>query len=107
MTRCEAAPTHDLPSFVSLDRMTKMIVAPTDVIDVTPANRDQHLAGTPVFFRLAANMAARLRYGALIFLLPDGRKLKFSGALEQDEAGVIEVRDYSFARRSVLGGGVG
>lgn len=84
-----------------------MFAAPTDVIEVTPANRDQLLAGTPLFFRLAANMASRLRYGALVFLMPDGRKLKFSGQLEQDQIGIIDVRDYSFARRSVLGGGVG
>ncbi len=84
-----------------------MLAAPTDVIDVTPANRDQLLAGTPLFFRLAANMASRLRYGALIFKTPDGRTLKFSGPLETGEVGVIDVRDFAFARRSVLGGGVG
>lgn len=84
-----------------------MPTAPTDVIEVTLANRDQHFAGTPLFFRLAANMAARLRYGALIFLMPDGRRLKFSGQLEPEEVGVIDVRDFAFARRSVLGGGVG
>jgi cyclopropane-fatty-acyl-phospholipid synthase len=87
--------------------MHTMLAAPTDVIEVTSANRDQLLAGTPIFFRLAANMAARVRYGALIFLMPDGRKLKFSGQLEQHEVGIIDVRDFSFARRSVLGGGVG
>lgn len=84
-----------------------MFAAPTDAIEVTPANRDQLLAGTPVFFRLAANMASRLRYGALVFLMPDGRKLKFSGQMETDQIGVIDVRDFRFARRSVLGGGVG
>ena len=84
-----------------------MLNAPSDLIDVTPANREQLLAGTPFFFRLAANMASRLRYGALIFRLPDGRRLKFAGALEQDQVGVIDVRDYAFARRSVLRGGVG
>jgi len=81
--------------------------AAVDLIDVTPANRDELLAGAPLFFRLAANMASRLHYGALVFLLPDGRKLKFSGQLEQEAVGVIVVRDYGFARRSVLGGGVG
>ncbi len=84
-----------------------MSAPPTDAIEVTPANRDQFLAGTPLFFRLAANMASRLRYGALIFLTPDGRKLKFSGQFERDQIGVIDVRDFKFARRSVLGGGVG
>lgn len=81
--------------------------AAVDTIDVTTANRDLLLAGTPIFFRLAANMASRLRYGALIFLMPDRRKLKFSGQLEPEAVGIIDVRDYAFARRSVLGGGVG
>jgi cyclopropane-fatty-acyl-phospholipid synthase len=87
--------------------MKPMTATPTDAIEVTAANRDQLLAGTPLFFRLAANMAARIRYGALVFLMPDGRKLKFSGQLEQHQVGVVEVKDFRFARRSVLGGGVG
>lgn len=87
--------------------MTLNSLAAAGAIDVTPANRDRILAGQPLFFRLAANMASRLRYGGLVFLLPDGRKLKFTGQFEQDQIGVIEVRDYGFARRSVLGGGSG
>ncbi|MFN0022674.1 MAG: class I SAM-dependent methyltransferase [Parvularculaceae bacterium] len=78
-----------------------------DALEVTAANREQALAGAPLFFRLGANMAARIRYGALVFVLPDGRKLKFSGQLEPDAVGIIEVKNYAFARRSVLGGGVG
>jgi cyclopropane-fatty-acyl-phospholipid synthase len=87
--------------------MSLATLASAGAIDVTPENRDRLLAGSPFFFRLAANMASRLRYGGLIFLLPDGRKLKFTGQLEQDQIGVIEVRDYGFARRSVMGGGSG
>ena len=90
-----------------MNAMTLNSLAAAGAIDVTPANRDRILAGQPLFFRLAANMASRLRYGGLIFLLPDGRKLKFSGQLETDQVGIIDVRDFRFARRSVLGGGVG
>lgn len=87
--------------------MSLAMFAASDAIEVTPETRDQLLGGLPLFFRFAANMASRIRYGVLVFLLPDGRKLKFSGQLDRDQIGVIEVRDYRFAQRSVLGGGVG
>jgi cyclopropane-fatty-acyl-phospholipid synthase len=76
-------------------------------IDVTPANRRSIAKGLPVFFRIALGFASRLRYGGLVFLLPDGRALKFSGDLEPETVGIIEVRDYAFARRAVMGGGIG
>ncbi len=60
-----------------------------------------------IFFRLACNMASRIRYGSLTFILPDGRRLKFDGAEDVGAAGVIIVRDYAFARRAVLGGDIG
>lgn len=69
----------------------------------TPEDRERVLSGLPLFFRLAANMASRIRYGALRFILPDGRELLFQGAEESDAEGVICVRDYKFARRAVLG----
>ncbi|MFN3960596.1 MAG: class I SAM-dependent methyltransferase [Parvularculaceae bacterium] len=90
-----------------MNAMTLTSLAAAGAIEVTPADRDRILAGAPLFFRLAANMASRIRYGSLIFLLPDGRKLKFTGQFEQDQIGVIEVRDFRFARRSVMGGGAG
>lgn len=74
---------------------------------VTPANRDNALAGLPVFFRLACNLAGRIRYGCLHFDLPDGRRLTFRGAEEAESEGVIIVRDFAFARRAVLGGDIG
>lgn len=70
-------------------------------------DRDQTLAGLPLFMRLACNLASRIRYGALRFILPDGRQLKFCGADETAVEGVIIVRDYAFARRAVLGGDIG
>lgn len=70
-------------------------------------SRDQTLAGLPLFFRLTSNMAARIRYGTLRFILPDEREFCYSGAEEQDTEGVILVRDFAFARRSILGGDIG
>ncbi|OFW99041.1 MAG: cyclopropane-fatty-acyl-phospholipid synthase [Alphaproteobacteria bacterium RIFCSPHIGHO2_12_FULL_63_12] len=72
-----------------------------------PSNDSRDYSGLPVFFRIACNMAARLRYGSLRFILPDGRDLVFTGAEETDSQGIILVRDFAFARRSVLGGDIG
>src|SRR5690606_11507654 len=77
------------------------------LIAATPEDRERVLSGLPLFFRLAANMASRIRYGALRFILPDGRELLFQGAEESDAEGVICVRDYKFARRAVLGADIG
>lgn len=68
---------------------------------------EHSLAGVPIFMRLACNMASRIRCGSLRFILPDGRQLTYSGAVEAESQGVIVVRDYAFARRSVLGGDIG
>lgn len=76
-----------------------------ETISSAPAGRDY--SGLPVFFRLACNMAARIRCGSLKFVLPDGRELLFSGAEDPQAEGVILVRDFAFARRSVLGGDIG
>lgn len=65
------------------------------------------MIGQSIFFRLACDMAARLRYGTLHFRLPDGRTLTFAGAEEREAEGTIIIRDYAFARRSVLGGDIG
>ncbi|MBI1365943.1 MAG: methyltransferase domain-containing protein [Alphaproteobacteria bacterium] len=60
-----------------------------------------------MFFRLACNLTSRIKYGALTYVLPDGRALKFLGEAEQSSEGVIIVKDYAFARRSLLGGSNG
>ncbi|MGE0408503.1 MAG: cyclopropane-fatty-acyl-phospholipid synthase family protein, partial [Amphiplicatus sp.] len=70
-------------------------------------NRDRELEGAPFFFRLACKLAARIKYGALTFVTPDGRALKFVGGAETGSEGVIIVKDYAFARRSMLGGDIG
>lgn len=79
----------------------------SNAVIVTSDNRDQLLAGAPLFFRLVCNLVARLKFGALTFVLPDGRALKFVGEEETASEGVIIVRDYAFARRAVLGGDIG
>lgn len=78
-----------------------------DPITVTRENREALIGDTPLFFRIGCNIALRIRFGALVLALPDGRRLKFEGREETDAVGVIEVRDFAFARRSVLGGDIG
>ena len=63
--------------------------------------------GLPFFFRQVCNFAARIRYGVLTFVLPDGRRLTFRGAEEHDSKATIIVKDFAFARRAVFGGDIG
>lgn len=74
---------------------------------VTRANREAVLAGTPLVFRLAANMLLKIRYGAFVFVLPDGRAFRFEGVEEKGSTGVFIVKNWAFVRRSLLGGDVG
>ncbi|MEX0643700.1 MAG: cyclopropane-fatty-acyl-phospholipid synthase family protein [Parvularculaceae bacterium] len=74
---------------------------------VTSENRDKELRDAPFFFRLACNLSSRIRFGTLVFVLPDGRALRFEGKEEKSSEGVIIVKDYAFASRSVLGGDIG
>jgi cyclopropane-fatty-acyl-phospholipid synthase len=67
----------------------------------------QALGPVPFFFRVACGIASKLRFGRLSFNLPDGRTLSFAGVDETDAHGVIAVKDFGFARRSVLGGDIG
>jgi cyclopropane-fatty-acyl-phospholipid synthase len=87
-----------------------MTVAPqlqSQAVVVTRENRQRLLSGAPFFFRLACNLVSRLHYGSIRFVLPDGRDLKFIGREERESEGVILVRDFAFARRSLLGGDIG
>lgn len=79
----------------------------TRPVAATPEDQEKVLSGLPLFFRLACKIASRIRYGALRFILPDGRELFFQGAEERDAEGVILIRRYRFARRAVLGGDIG
>lgn len=92
-----------------LPRFIPMIETPVPVnaVIVTAENRDRLLANTPLFFRFICALAAKIRRGALVFVLPDGRALKFAGIEETDSVGVIVVKDYAFARRAALRGDIG
>lgn len=72
---------------------------------ISPSSAD--LDGLPFFFRQACRLAAKIKYGELTFLLPDGRRLIFSGAEQTDANALIVVRDFAFAWRSILGGDIG
>ena len=74
---------------------------------VTKLNKNNALAGLPFFFRVACNAAGSIRYGAVIFTLPDGRELAFLGEQETESAAHIIVKDFAFARRTILGGDIG
>lgn len=78
-----------------------------DIAVVGDHGWEASMSGLPFFMLLACKMAARIRYGALKFILPDGRVLRFSGAEEIESEGVIIVKRWAFARRSVLGGDIG
>jgi len=83
--------------------------APEEAPDADDAGdrvTDTSLKGLPFFFRLGCGIARRIRRGALVFRLPDGRTLEFRGD-DTPAVGEIIVRDYAFARRSVLGGDIG
>jgi len=61
----------------------------------------------PFFFRQICRIASRIRYGVLTFTLPDGSQLTFTGEDETHTAATIIVHDFSFARRTLLGGDIG
>lgn len=79
----------------------------SNAVIVTPDNREQLLAGAPMSFRFVCNLASRIKFGSLVFVLPDGRAIKYVGSEETSSQGVIIVKDYSFARRALLGGDIG
>ncbi|MEL7200022.1 MAG: cyclopropane-fatty-acyl-phospholipid synthase family protein [Pseudomonadota bacterium] len=73
---------------------------------VTDENRRQTLSGLPIIFRMICSFLLRLQRGGLILALPNGRVLRFQGHEEHDALGIICVRDYGFARRTLLGGDI-
>lgn len=87
--------------------MTYTSPAISHAVIVTSENRDKELRGAPFFFRLACNLASRIKFGTLVFVTPDGRALRFEGKEEKSSEGVIIVKDYAFASRSILGGDIG
>jgi len=74
---------------------------------VSGDNRDRLLAGTPPIFRAAAGLVERMEWGSVVARLPNGRVLRFTGRERPDHVGVIDVKDYRFARRTLFGGSAG
>ncbi len=73
---------------------------------ISPTDRNA-LARLPFFFRQICRICARIHYGALTFILPDNRKIRFEGFEEREAEAVIIVKDYNFARRTLFGGDIG
>jgi Cyclopropane fatty acid synthase and related methyltransferases len=67
----------------------------------------QELRGAPAAFKAAARILARQwQAGVLVFVLPDGRELRLTGA-EPGPKGRLLVRDYRFMRRVLASGDIG
>ena len=64
------------------------------------------LSGLNGWIRAALAIIANITQGSVIVALPDGRKFRFDGATPGD-TGVILVRDTHFAKKLLLGGGIG
>lgn len=56
--------------------------------------------------RAALAIIAHISVGAVNIFLPDGRKIRFEGAIPGD-TGTIMVHDARFAKKLLLGGGIG
>ncbi len=74
---------------------------------VTPQTRDRLLAGTPPVFRVASALVERMDWGSVIATTPHGRTMLFEGRTAPEKTGVIHVKDYRFARRTLFGGSIG
>ncbi|MEO0399149.1 MAG: cyclopropane-fatty-acyl-phospholipid synthase family protein [Pseudomonadota bacterium] len=61
----------------------------------------------PMFYILCKFVGAKIRYGTLTIILPNGGRLVYQGAEEQDLNAVLIVKDFAFARRTLLGGDIG
>lgn len=70
------------------------------------AKEISRLPGVNGWMRAALAIVTHIACGSLIVVLPDGRKLRFDGATP-GECGIIVVRDSGFAKKLLLGGGIG
>jgi cyclopropane-fatty-acyl-phospholipid synthase len=79
---------------------------PADAVHVDQASAQTHVRDLPLAFRKAIQLATRIERGTLTAQLPDGRKLRFTGAEPGPNAAII-VHEVSFARRLIAGGEIG
>lgn len=100
------APSPNLPTLQpdEFDAPTKALIA--SGVLVTEANKRETLAGLPFIFRMICGFLLRIQNGGLVLGLPNGRVLRFQGPNEASATGIILVRDYAFARRTLLGGDI-
>lgn len=76
-----------------------------ETIDVTAGNLAD-IPGLPWLARLAFRVLLHIRSGSLTLILPDSRRLRFSGR-EAGKDAVMEIRDYGLARRFFAAGDLG
>lgn len=86
--------------------MSQSTTAEASLVTVTRDNSRAVLAGVPALVRRAFALATRIHCGSLIVMVPDGRRFVFKGHKPGPE-GTLIIRDYAFARRLALGGGIG
>lgn len=78
----------------------------SDLIVLTPDNVTTALPDVPRLVRLAFHFAARLHYGTLEVILPDGRALRCGGRAP-GPAAQMTIYNYDFAWRLARGGDLG
>ena len=78
---------------------------PNDVTVVDPANPPD-FADLPRFVRATLRIAARIEWGSLLAILPDGQAFRFQGS-KPGEEGIMKINDFAFARKLLRGGTIG
>lgn len=74
---------------------------------LTPENRGELLAGTPLLFRMMLRYMETLDYGSVVMQLPNGRSVLLTSGNPAEETAVIRIRDYAMAWRTLTGGTIG
>ena len=93
---------------VATDRQAAMSAEkqmPDDVLRLS-AGEIRRLPGVTPWVRAALMILTNVRWGQLLIVLPDGRRLCFEGP-EGEECGILIVQDLRFAKRLLTGGGIG
>ncbi len=78
---------------------------PNNVV-VIESNNLREVPDLPRLARLALSVLARIEWGSILAILPDGRALRFPGRTPGRE-GVIKINDFGFAKRLLHGGTIG
>ncbi len=81
------------------------VLVPNNVVVVDPAKL-RNIPDVPRLARLALSIIARIEWGSILAILPDGRALRFPGRTPGRE-GIIKINDFNFAKRLLMGGTIG